>query len=113
MSSDVALGTEEAALVCATVVLTSVVRAVLSPFFGTTLGQRLLPMLPFFVAVACSVFGLSVEGSVWERIAIGLFAGALAGQGYKVGRTTIAGAGLAASKEVVLPPIGRRQRRRY
>lgn len=81
-------------------------------FFETPTGQRILPVLPLVLGVAFSLSGFC-DPSVtrWQaRVVVGLLSGALAGQMFKVGRTSIMGKGVSEPEpnvrvsEVGLPP---------
>jgi len=60
----------------------------------TRLFLRLLPILPPILGILASLLGLGSGASVTEQIAIGLIFGFAAGQGFKIGKTSILGHGL-------------------
>jgi hypothetical protein len=56
--------------------------------------QRALPLLPPILGVLGSLIGLGSGVGFAEKIAIGLIFGTIAGQGFKIGKTSILGVGL-------------------
>lgn len=85
----------KAALPIAAGVLTQVLRASLSGLERHGWGKRLLPLLPVIIAVALAMAGVGAAGAWRERLLFGIFSGALAGHGYKLLKTTLAGRGLS------------------
>lgn len=85
---------ENAALPVVAGALTYALRQSAKGWFRTRWGQRVLPLLPFALALSLALAGIGTAGTWRERVLFGLLAGATANAGYKLLRTTIAGRGL-------------------
>jgi hypothetical protein len=75
--------------------LTTGAREMFKAFFASTLGQRFLPVLPLVLGVIGALLGICDGASEWQsRLAVGLIAGFAAGHLFKVGKTSLMGAGI-------------------
>ena len=75
--------------------LTSAIRAAAPEFFEARLGKRLLPLLPVILAVVGAVLGVC-EGAetLQARVMLGILIGFFSGHLFKLGKTSVMGAGL-------------------
>lgn len=81
-------------LYAAVYAITQTVKVIFPKTMKKKLVQRILPALPILLAVLGAVVGLS-SGTTWqERIAFGVIIGALAGQTFKIGKTSLLGKGI-------------------
>ena len=72
-------------------------RRIVPGFFQTTVGQRLLPVLPLLVGVGAVFCGLGSAGpDMLNKIIVGVIAGAVAGHSYKTMKTSAMGSGVTA-----------------
>jgi len=83
------------ALVSLVLMLTAALKLIFSEAFATTLGQRLLPVVPIVLGVIGAFAGISETGSTWqEKLVSGLMSGISAAAAYKLGKTTVMGQGI-------------------
>lgn len=75
------------------------VRGMFFPHFETGWGERLLPVVPLIVGVVGALVGVADAETLADRVLLGIIAGGLAGQTYKVGKTSVLGVGVTSSKE--------------
>jgi hypothetical protein len=75
--------------------LTTGARETFKGFFASVLGQRLLPLVPLVLCVAGALMGICDGATEWQsRLALGLIVGFAAGHLFKIGKTSIMGAGI-------------------
>lgn len=85
---------KNAAFAAGLVAVVSGLRAVFPHVFETKWGQRLLPLLPMALGVGGAfLLGSHIDATtVQMKVGVGLLAGLVAAQSYKIGRTTLVGA---------------------
>lgn len=83
-----------AALVAIILVITGAVKSIFSDFFLSSLGQRLLPLLPIVLGVGLSFLGLGAATTVVDKIMVGLLSGLTAAMSFKLGKTSVLGQGI-------------------
>jgi hypothetical protein len=70
-------------------------KAMFSSFFSTTIGQRLLPILPPILGIGGSFAGICPPGYNWQnKLIIGVIAGYVSAHSFKIGKNTFCGFGL-------------------
>jgi hypothetical protein len=87
--------------------LLQTVKMAVPKWAATKVGQRLMPLIPIALGVVGAVAGLSSATTWGDKIALGVIAGFAAGQGFKVGKTTLLGKGIetaSAAKTPAAPP---------
>ncbi len=76
---------------------TSGLRGAIPDFFANKIGQRTLPVIPLVLGIVGALAGVCDGVSTWEgEVMLGMIAGTVAGQGFKLGKTTLLGAGIEA-----------------
>lgn len=87
--------------------LTTALREMFKVFFVSTSGQRILPILPLVFGVAGALAGVCDGVTEWQgRLMLGLIAGFAAGHLFKVGKTSLMGAGVEESEPKDPPAPG-------
>jgi hypothetical protein len=84
---------KNAAFAAGLIAVVSGLRAVFPYVFESKVGARLLPLLPMVLGVAGAfLLGGHIDATtVQTKVGVGLLAGLVAAQSYKIGRTTVAG----------------------
>lgn len=76
---------------------TATIRESFKKFFESVVGQRLLPIAPMVFGIAGAQAGICEGASTWQgRCMLGLIAGFSAGHFFKIGKTSLLGAGVEA-----------------
>lgn len=88
-------------LVAAIYAIVQALKMALPKWSAGKVGQRVIPLLPLALGVAGALLGMGGlgEATIADQVTIGIIAGSVAAQGFKVGRTTLLGRGVDPVEE--------------
>lgn len=80
--------------------VTQALKMALPKVFQSSVGQRLVPLIPLVLGIGLALVGIGEGAPRWQdRILLGLLAGFTASHLFKVGKTSLLGWGIEATKE--------------
>lgn len=94
MEIEALLKPEYLALPFATAALVQMIRQVGGKRFDHGVGARLLPMIPYLIAIPLALLSIGASGTLRDRILIGITAAAVSSGIYKFVRTTLLARGI-------------------